>query len=229
LTLYYYLRGASLSAQGLLLQHEGSAIAGLRKLMKSRGDFERCIRSDPDFFDAYLGRGAYRYGVATHASIAGWLPFIPDKREGWEDMWLAVEKSSFSKWSALSALVWFVMEDEQYGLADSICTAALERFPTSRTFLGARLSLERKRQNWPVAYEIAQKLEQEFAALDSTNGHELIGLRHNLMQLADELGYSNEAITWARTGVATPRTAEVSEQRKQKLHDFELRLKADGP
>lgn len=219
--LTYYLRGASLAAQGLWLNHSGAKVQGIKKLMKAKGDFDRCIRLDPTFYDAYLGRGAYRYAVASHASLLGWLPFIPSKSDGWEDMWIAVHKSNFSKWSALSSLVWFVIDDKNYDLADSICSVALERFPGSRTFLGSRLSLEKRRENWPDAYATALVLEQNFAGLDSTNGYELIGLRHTLMQLANLLGRPAEAKEWAFKGSTTPCTAEVALRRANKLADFE--------
>lgn len=220
----HFLRAASLSIQGLQFHQEGAKVAGLRKLMKSRGDFDRCIRADSSFYDAYLGRGAYRYGMASHAGLVGWLPFMPNKEDGWKDLWIAVEKSSFSKWSALSAMVWFVLDEENFILADSICSAGLARFPESRTFLWPKLSLEIRQKNWPIAYETATKLLHQYDELATSNGYKQIGLCYQLMEISDSMERPAEALKWAQRGIEIKCSPDVAERRANKLADFKQKL-----
>ncbi|MBI5058402.1 hypothetical protein HZB60_01325 [candidate division KSB1 bacterium] len=218
----HYLIGSCYSSKALLLNREGSSLSAIRLLMKSRDEFARAIEADPEFYDAYLGRGAYRYGVATHGSLVGFLPFMPSKSSGWSDMWLAVQRSDFSKWSALTALVWFALEDKEYALADSICLAGLQRFPNCRGFLWPQLSLRVRQERWPEADAIARNLYAQYSSLGA-NAYDQIGLCLQISQICDRLGRSDEAREWANRGVLTPRTTAVSERRREKLRELAVR------
>ena len=143
-----YIKGSALATQALMLHRERGTLKALRLMMAARSEFQETIDDNPVFFDAYLGRGAYRYAVATHSTLVSWLPFIPSAESGWKDIWLAVDSSKFSRYSALSSLVWFVLEKKDYALADSICRAGLERFPGCRSFLWAKLALDQRQKQW---------------------------------------------------------------------------------
>lgn len=81
-----FLQGSAEASRGMLLSHEGKLLPALKLIVSAKGAFDRAIEADPGFYDAYLGRGAYRYGVAKHASLVSWLPFIPSAESGWRDL-----------------------------------------------------------------------------------------------------------------------------------------------
>lgn len=219
-----FLRGSARSARGLLLHHEGKLLPGLRQLMGAKGDFDEAIEADPGFYDAYLGRGAYRYAVARNAKAIGWLPFMPRAEAGWRDLWDAVHRARFSRWSALSAIVWFAIEDNNFALADSICQAGLARFPGSRSFLFPALGLAVRREQWAEAEQLAQQLLGQYLQHPANNGYEAIGLYWRLMQCADRLGRPADAEAYARAGLEAHRTADVEERRRDRLGEMEQRL-----
>ncbi len=219
-----FLKGSALASRGLLLHHEGRTLPGLRSLISAKGEFDEAIDVNPEFYDAYLGRGAYRYGVARNAGVITWLPFIPSAKSGWDDMWQAVERSRFSRWSALTVIVGFAIDDKDFTLADSICAAGLARFPHNRSFLFPKLALAVRRGQWNEAEITAHDLLAQFLALPGSNGYEATGLYWRLMRIADADGRPADAVNYARAGVATYRTPDAARRRKDKLTEMESRL-----
>ena len=219
-----YLRGSVFGARGLLLNHEGQVLPALKSLIKAKNSFEQAIEADPQFYDAYLGRGAYRYAVATHASLLRWLPFIPTKQSGWEDLWLAARRSSFSRATALTSIVWHAMDEGDFATADSIIQAGLERFPDSRNFLWPRLAWYERQNQWANAESTAKLLLDQYLSLPENNGYDAIGLYWRLMTCADNLGRPDDAQSYARAGLNTFRTEDVARRRGGKLRDMQARL-----
>ncbi|MFZ5432712.1 MAG: hypothetical protein ACOZB3_02960 [Calditrichota bacterium] len=219
-----YLIGSASSTRGLLLLHEQNILGGLQLLMNARNAFDRVIETDSTFFDAYLGRGAYRVAVARNAKSFAFLPFIPSEASGWSDLWIAVEHSRFSRYTALSAMVWFALDDRNFALADSICKLGLERFPNSRGFLWPRLSLEVRQNQWPNAEQTAQLLLNQYVNHPDNNGYETTALYWRLMICADSLNRPEDAIAMARAGLAAYRTADAEQRRHDKLTAMEARI-----
>lgn len=223
-----YLRGGALSAKALMAHREGGTLRGLRLLMKARREFQKAIDADSTFYDAYLGRGAYRYGAATNASLISWLPWMPSAESGWRDLWLAADSSRFSKYSALSALVWFVIQKQDYALADSICNVGLARFPECRNFMWPRLAVRMKQKQWRPAEDAAKNLLAQYLSHPDNNGYDATGLYVTLMTCADSLGRPEVAIQYAQAGLTTFRKPDVAARRKEKLKLLEERLARTG-
>jgi hypothetical protein len=219
-----YLRGSALSSRGLMLRHENNLLAGLKSLVESGSEFNDAIELNPRFYDAYLGRGAYRYAVASNASALRWLPFIPSKESGWRDLWLAVDSSKYSTFPALSAMVWFVLDEGNYALVDSICQAGLARFPDSRNFLWPLMSMQVRQKRWADVEVTAQALLKHFLNHPDNNGYDATGLYWRLMLCADELGQPEQAKAYAQAGLATYRTANATARRAEKLRAMQDRL-----
>jgi tetratricopeptide (TPR) repeat protein len=223
-SLLAYLRGSALSSAGLLLMHTGGLIPGLQKLLAARHEFDAAIESDPHFYDAYLGRGTYRCAVAQHASVLGALPFMPDFESGLRDLWLAADSSRWSRWVALNALAWFVLNERDYDLADSICDVGLARFPGTRAFLQPKLAVYARQDHWAEAEEIGLRLLTVHLANPQNNGYELTTLYWRLMVCADSLGRPEDAEGYARSGLAVRRTADVERRRSKKTEAMRERV-----
>jgi hypothetical protein len=219
-----YLKGSALASRGLLLNNEGKLLPGLRTLISARGAFDQSIAADPEYYDSYLGRGAYRYGVAKYASLLAWLPFVPSAESGWKDMWLAVNRSRFSRYFALSGMVWFALEEKRFDLVDSICAIGLTRFPDCRAFLWPRLALLERQRKWSEVEPLADTLLQQYLASSDNNGYETTDLYRLLMVCADSTGRPGEAMDFAKLGLATFRTKEMAVRRHDSLNLMEARL-----
>jgi tetratricopeptide (TPR) repeat protein len=224
LAILYYLKGSALSIKGLTYRQTGQTLNVIRLLMESHSAFDKAIKLDPEFFDAYLGRGAYRYSVASEASSLTWLPFMPSKQSGLEDMWLAVHKSRFSGFPALSAMVWFAIEENQFDLADSICTAGLARYPDARGFLWPRLSIQKKQGRFAGAAETAQCLLDQYLSIEGCNGYDATGLYATLSACADSLGNPELAREYAQRGLEVRRSPYAEERRAGTLESLRNRI-----
>jgi tetratricopeptide (TPR) repeat protein len=224
LSVIAYLKGSALAARGLLLNHEGRLLPALRALIRAKGEFDNAIEANPVFYDAYLGRGAYRYAVATHASMLKWLPFIPSRDSGWQDLWLAVARSKFSRSTAMTSIVWHEMDEGNYAAADTIIQSQLVRFPGCRNFLWPRLAFYERQERWAEAEQTAKLLLNQYLAHPDNNGYEAIGLYWRMMTCADALNRPEDAIDYARAGLATYRTPDVARRRTDKLHELQERL-----
>jgi hypothetical protein len=219
-----YLRGSALAARGLLLNHEHKPLPALNCLIKSHNAFEAAIDADPRFYDAYMGRGAYRYAVATHSVLIHWLPFIPSKESGWQDLWLAAQRSRFSRSTALTSIVWHSMDQGDFATADSIIRTQLVRFPGCRNFLWPKLAYCERQNMWAQAEQTAQELLDQYLAHPDNNGYEPIGLYWRMMTCADALNRPQDAVAYARAGLAAFRTDEVAKRRADKLREMQARL-----
>ncbi|MCB1059291.1 MAG: hypothetical protein KDB65_03585 [Calditrichaeota bacterium] len=222
-----YLEGAAYSVSGLIRHKQGRTLDGIRRLMASRRHFDRAIEIDPEFYDAYVGRGAYRYAAATNLSLLRWLPGVPTKRQGWSDLEIGASQSKFSRYAAISAMVWFVLDDEKYELADSMVKAGLARFPDSRSFLIPKLSLEKKTGQWEDARQTALNLLNQFQHLPFDNGYEEIGLYRTLMDCSDMLGDSAAAEDYARLGLQVEATPYALDRRDDTLDALRARLNTE--
>ena len=220
----YYLRGSAFSIKGLTYRQDGHTLSMIRLLMKSHSSFDKAIKLNPEFYDAYLGRGAYRFGVAREANLLSWLPFMPTKESGLKDMWIAVNQSDFSKYPALSALVWFALEDKDFQLADSICTAGLSRFPGARGFLWPKLSMHKKQQDYQAAFAAAQQLLDQYLSMPNDNGYDATGLCATLSELSDSLGNPQLARQFARRGLEIKRTPYADQRRAKTLETLRKRI-----
>ena len=223
-SLLAYIRGSALSSAGIILMRAGKLVAGLRKLLAARHEFDAAIEADPQSYDAYLGRGTYRCAVAQHASVLGVLPFIPDLESGLRDLRLAADSSHWSRWAALNALAWFTLDEREYYLADSLCDVGLVRFPGSRTFLWPKLAVQVRQEHWAEAEETGLRLLQEYLADPQNNGYETTTLYWRLMICADQLGRPEAAESYARSGLAVRRTEDVERRRKEKIEAMRERL-----
>ena len=223
-SLLAYIRGNALSSAGIIQMRTGKSAAGLRKLLAARHEFDAAIEADPQFYDAYLGRGTYRCAVAQHASVLGVLPFIPDLESGLRDLQLAADSSRWSRWAALNAMVWFTLEEREYDLADNLCEVGLARFPDSRAFLRPKLAVYVRQEQWAEAEETGLRLLREYLADPDNNGYETTTLYWRLMVCADELARPGDAASYARSGLAVRRTADVERRRKEKVEAMRERL-----
>ncbi|MBL0060992.1 MAG: hypothetical protein IPP40_05745 [bacterium] len=220
-----YLIGAAYSVSGLTRHRQGKTVDGIRRLMTSRSHFDRAIEVDPEFYDAYVGRGAYRYAAAQNLGFLRWLPGVPSKKQGWADLTLGLGRAKFSRFAALSSMVWLVLQEENYELADSMVKAGLERFPNSRTFLMPKLALEKKTSQWKSARETAHELMlSQYKQLEFQNGYEVIGLYRTLMDCSDMLGETEAALNYARAGLDATATPYALERRKDTLKALRARL-----
>ncbi|MBI5200333.1 MAG: hypothetical protein HY925_02000 [Elusimicrobia bacterium] len=105
---------------------------------KAMKHLNKCVKIDPEFWDAYLGLGVYDYQAAHLPGVlkAGILLGIHgDEARGLERMYTALEKGRFGSRQAaqfLSSI--FILDRKEYGQALPLLQRLRQSFPTSPYF-----------------------------------------------------------------------------------------------
>jgi len=212
-----FLRGSALAMRAFYVGRRGQVWPALKWLTKSRSLFGHVLEESPTFYDAYLGRGAYRWGVAKHAGILGGGPFIPSRDDALADLRLAMDSSAFSRHAAASSLAWFLIEDEKYDKAESLILHELERFPNARPFLWPLISLRFKTGRFQECIALSEELVQQYEASPRNNGYDVVGLYKRMANAAEHLDDDEAVVRYCRAGLAASLTDDAFQRRKQDL------------
>jgi hypothetical protein len=212
-----FLRGSTLSMQAFHVGRRGQIWPALKRLMKSRSLFANVLEENPSFYDAHLGRGAYRWGVAKHAGFLGGGPFIPSRDDAFADLRLAMDSSVFSRHAAASSMIWFLMDDEKYDEAESLVLHELKRFPNARPFLWPLTSLLYKTGRFQECIAWSEELIKQYSSSPRNNGYDVVGLYKRMADAAAHLDDDEAVVRYCRAGLATPLTNDAFQKRKQDL------------
>jgi tetratricopeptide (TPR) repeat protein len=135
---YYFMGGCNLY-RALFEGRKGSSWSAARKGIRAKNLLEKCLDLDSTIHDARAGLGSYRYWGDVKGGVFAKLPFVGgDRGKGLEDLKKAVEKSTFSRDLALSALAFIYIQEEKYDTADSMASALRGKYPQGKSFLWAR-------------------------------------------------------------------------------------------
>lgn len=212
-----FLRGSALGMRAFYVGRRGQVWPALKWLTKSRSLFGRVLEENPAFYDAYLGRGAYRWGVAKHAGFLGGGPFLPSRGDALADLRLAMDSSTFSRHAAASSLAWFLIEDEKYDKAESLILHELERFPNARPFLWPLISLRYKTGHFQECIVLAEELVKQYGVSPRNNGYDVVGLCKRMADAAAHLDDDEAVVRYCRAGLAAPLRDDAFRRRKQDL------------
>jgi tetratricopeptide (TPR) repeat protein len=216
-----FLRASSLATRAFYIGRLGRTWPALKLLVRARSIFSRILEEDPTFYDAYLGRGVYRWGVAKHAGMLAGLPFLPTRNQALEDVKLAIDSSQFSRHAAASALVWFLIEDRQYAEAESLIRRELERFPKARSFLWPLIALQYNTGRFRECIASAEELAAQYLASPRNNGYDVVGLYRRMADAATRLGDQEAVLRFCRAGLAASMTSDARERRRRDLEILE--------
>jgi len=220
-----FIRGCALFGRGLILSRQGKVFQGIPQVITARSEFGHAIESEPDFFDAYLGRGAFRYVKVVFLSKFDPFHLVSNEGQARQDVDLAIARAQYTHWLAVDLLAWLAPSRHEYGLADSLCASGLRRFPGSRTFLWPLAWSQLDAHNYESAEKTCLDLLHQYQQIPEDHGFELIWLYDKLMTCADNLGRPEDALSYARAGLAVPYTKFVFGQRKDQLKHLSERVK----
>ncbi len=103
--------------------------------LNSISAFEKCLESDPAFYESYIAIGTFEYWKSRKSEPLSWLPFIDDNKSyGIERLITAIDSSSYNTYLAINSLIWIYIDQENYLAAIQTAEKALIDFPESRSF-----------------------------------------------------------------------------------------------
>ena len=219
-----FIRGGALFAKGLILSRQGKVFTGVPLVIKARNAFGRVIEMKPDFYDAYLGRGAYRFIKFIFLSKIDPFGIFASAEDARHDVNLAIEHGMFSHWLAIDLLAWIAPSWKDYKLADSLCNVGLERFPQARAFLWPLSFSLMDEHNYAKAEPVCLELLHQYQQIPDDHGFDQLWLYDWLVICADGLGRHDDALAYAKAGIAVPHTPFVAKQRKGQLKRLRERV-----
>ncbi len=97
--------------------------------------FEKCISINPDFYEALIAIGTYKYWKSKEMDFLDWLPFVEDEREeGINLLEKAVINSSYNSYLAINSLIWIYIDKGDYKKSVKLSQSVLSDYPKSRFF-----------------------------------------------------------------------------------------------
>ncbi len=103
--------------------------------VSSVNDFEKCLKINPKFYEAYIAVGIYKFWKSRKTEFLSWLPFVSNEEdEGIKDIHFAIKHPSYNTYLAVSSLMWIYIDQKKYNDAVTIADSALAKYPGSRFF-----------------------------------------------------------------------------------------------
>jgi len=180
----------------------GNWPSAVRYGASSIGAFKRVIKSDPDFYPAYLGLGIFNYYISQHLK---WLPFFGDRRkEGLEQVWLSTKADFPYSYVAKNSLCWILLERNQYDLADSVASSVLQEIPSNTIFIRLKARIALWKREWPYAIAWAKKLVVLSEKRIPANWSDVLSGYQILISSYESLGRKNESLALCRKVLSSP-------------------------
>ncbi|MBU1707645.1 hypothetical protein KKB28_07000 [bacterium] len=216
-----FVQGSFHATRGFYLGRRGDFWSAMKQLTRAKAYFSRVLEADPTFYDAYMGRGTYRFGIAQHAGVLSNLPFLPSRRAAYTDLTLAIDSSKFSRYAAMSALAWFLIEERNYTEAESLIAKGLARFPNARSFLWPLIALQFRTGRYRECIASSKELMNQYLVSPRNNGYDVVGLYKRMVEVAMELGDDEAVVRYCREGLAAFMTDDARQRRSKDLQRLE--------
>lgn len=191
--------------------------------LSAKSDFEKCLKIDSNFYDAYIAIGAYDYWKSRKTEFLNWLPFMSDKEQvGINLINIAIKHSSYNNYSAISSLIWIYVDQRDYIKAKKTAEEGLKLFPDNRAF---KWGLARAYENIDktIAIKYYQEVLQSYLKVPNQNHYNEIILKHIIAQIYQRIGDKSKALLLCNDILSIK---NLSEKVKENLSDRLKRVEA---
>jgi tetratricopeptide (TPR) repeat protein len=200
----------------------GSWFAALNKGLSSVSDFNGCLKIKPEFCEAFMAIGTYKYWRSRKTEFLNWLPFVKNEEDaGIANLKFSIECSSYHRYLAVNSLIWIYIDRKQYNDAKSLAEKALVEYPDTRLFLWG---LARAYEGIDINKSIGLyfKILISYNNIKGLNRCKEIILKHIIAQLYDKIGDKKNALAECNEILAIN---NLSEFEKDKMNGRLARVK----
>ncbi|HED38120.1 MAG TPA: hypothetical protein ENI76_07745, partial [Ignavibacteria bacterium] len=104
--------------------------SALDEAISSVSGFEKCLKIDPHFYEAYIAIGTFKYWKGRKTQFLNWLPFIPnEEKSAIKLLNFAVNHSSYNTYLAINSLIWIYIDRKEPLRAVELAGNALKKYP----------------------------------------------------------------------------------------------------
>jgi hypothetical protein len=136
---YLYL-GHQYAYRALYEARFASRLSALSYGIKAKNQYLKGLQCDSLLYDLYLGIGSYHYWKSVESGFLRFAGIFKDERtKGMAEVGLAIDRSLFSGEAAKSAMIWIMINEENYDSAVALSRAMLNDYPEGNNFV------------WPLA------------------------------------------------------------------------------
>ncbi|MEE8425392.1 MAG: hypothetical protein V3S11_06165 [Elusimicrobiota bacterium] len=160
----YFAAGMVLGLKGQMKLARGKYFGAYRNGKKGMKYLKKCVKIDPEYYDAYMGLGIFDYQVAVLPGalrLGAKLLFrgTGDANRGIRRLRLAIDKGRFaSSHAAAFLLTIYIQHERDYDRALSLTRHLLRDFPDSPYLLFVETALLNRTGDWPASYRSARAL-----------------------------------------------------------------------
>ncbi len=162
--------------------------------LNSVAGFEKCLKIIPNFYEAYIALGTFKYWKRRKTEFLDWLPFVSNnENEGIELLDSAVSHSSYNTYLAINSLIWIYIDKKQPRMAVKLAEKALKIYPNSRFFMwGLARAFEDLDKN--KAISVYKKILNSYLNITGINRYNEILLKYIIAKLYFQTGQKSESL-----------------------------------
>jgi tetratricopeptide (TPR) repeat protein len=195
---------------------QGSWFSALSDGLTAVSAFERCLKKDSLFYEAYVAIGTYKFWKSRKTEFFNWLPFVKDEKElGIELLEKAIAENSYNSYLAVSSLIWIYIELGMYEKAILVADSALKMYPDNRVSKwGKARALEEidKEKSINLYFEILNSYPPE-----ADNHLKEVILKHIIAQQYYKWGKNRESLEICKEILNINLSKEISEKLNGRL------------
>ena len=207
----------------------GSWFSALSTGVNSISEFENILKTNDNFFEAYIAIGTFEYWKSRKLEFISWMPFSSDNRKiGIEFLITAIDSASYNSHLAINSLIWIYIDQNKFEEAIKVAQKALKDFPESRTFKWG-MARAYEEINPSKAILLYQEILASYPTLKSGNYKNEITLNHIIAQQYAELDNNEMAIKYCDEILSMKnvpeKTLEELSDRIQRVKELKEELK----
>ncbi len=198
-------------------------VSAITNGLNSVGDFEKCLKLNPDFYEAYIAIGTYKYWKSRKTEFLQWLPFLTnEEKAGVGLLEESVKHPTYNTYLAINSLIWIYIDRKEYKKAELLADSSLRYYPGSRFFMWG-LARACEETDPGRAIKIYGEILGSYPSSGRGRVYNEIVIKHIIAQIYQRTGRKEEALQLCREILSIK---DIPEYAREKLSGRLRRVEA---
>jgi hypothetical protein len=205
----------------------GSWLPAFSKGLGAVSDLNKCLKLNPNFYDAYTAVGTYKYWRSRKTGFLNWLPFVGNEEdEGIKNLKLSMEHYTYHRYLAMYSLLWIYIDRKQYKDAKAMAEKALNEYPNVRMFKWA-LARAYEGIDLNKSIIIYNEVLNSYKNIKGLNRCNEITLKHIIAQLYNRNGEKEKSLNECNEILAINNLSDYEKDKMDSRLDRVKKLKRE--